>query len=124
MRSISVVYIKWEPSELGWPTLNKDGVVEKNVTPRYAWVMRDSRGDWIIGFTKGLGRSNTLQAELWGILEGLKLIHNKANMNLCVQIGCRQAFEVITTRIKVFGIGENFVRLIQKELSCFKKTNI
>lgn len=59
-----MICIKWEPPELDWITFNTDETVGKNVIARCIGVLRDSRGNWIIEFTKGLGRSNTLQAEL------------------------------------------------------------
>ncbi|KAK5794169.1 hypothetical protein PVK06_035378 [Gossypium arboreum] len=36
--------------------------------------VRDHNGEWIIGFTKYLGNCTVLEAELWGILNGLNLI--------------------------------------------------
>lgn len=84
MRSRFVIHIKWEPPELGWLTLNTSGAVWKNAKVSCGKVLRDSSDNWIIGYTKYLGRSNNLQAELWGILEEMKMIQNKANLNfLC-----------------------------------------
>ncbi|KAK5818964.1 hypothetical protein PVK06_023918 [Gossypium arboreum] len=37
-------------------------------------VLRDKEGQWIIGFHRFLGKCSVFNAELWGILEGLKLI--------------------------------------------------
>ncbi|KAH1067026.1 hypothetical protein J1N35_032013 [Gossypium stocksii] len=37
-------------------------------------VVRDKEGQWIMGFHRFLGKCSVFNAELWGILEGLKLI--------------------------------------------------
>ncbi|KAH1107908.1 hypothetical protein J1N35_011676 [Gossypium stocksii] len=39
-------------------------------------VLRDKEGRWIIGFHHFLGKCLVFNAELWGILEGLKLIQS------------------------------------------------
>ncbi|KAE8654582.1 hypothetical protein F3Y22_tig00117048pilonHSYRG00873 [Hibiscus syriacus] len=36
-------------------------------------LIRNMNGDWIIGFNKSIGISTPIQAELWGIFEGLQL---------------------------------------------------
>lgn len=37
-------------------------------------VVRDKEGHWITGFHRFLGKCSVFNAELWGILDGLKLI--------------------------------------------------
>ncbi|KAH1045985.1 hypothetical protein J1N35_036769 [Gossypium stocksii] len=37
-------------------------------------VVRDKKGLWITGFHRFLGKCSAFNVELWGILEGLKLI--------------------------------------------------
>lgn len=36
-------------------------------------MIRDNRGNWIIGFQKFLGKGSSILAELWGAFLGLKL---------------------------------------------------
>lgn len=122
--NIDVIFIKWEPPDPSCLTLNMNGTVGKNVIASCGGVLWVSNDNWIIRFTKGLGRSNMPQVELWGILEGLKRIHSKADMKLCVQTDFNPAFEAIKRGNKIAGIRENLVRLIHKELRRFNETTI
>jgi ribonuclease HI len=36
-------------------------------------VFRGDKGEWVCGFSKGLGSCSAYVAELWGVFEGLKL---------------------------------------------------
>ncbi|MBA0553492.1 hypothetical protein Golob_012670, partial [Gossypium lobatum] len=40
-------------------------------------VLRDHHGKWIIGFNRRLGLCSVLNAELWGILDGLTVLNIK-----------------------------------------------
>ncbi|KAE8676956.1 putative ADP-ribose pyrophosphatase [Hibiscus syriacus] len=48
-------------------------------------AVRDSACDWLIGFSKNIGVSSVLQAELWGIYKGLLLGRSFGLSNLIVQ---------------------------------------
>ncbi|MCI68031.1 ribonuclease H protein, partial [Trifolium medium] len=37
-------------------------------------VIRGSAGEWLGGFSKFIGNGNVYVAELWGVLEGLKIV--------------------------------------------------
>ncbi|KAK2654289.1 hypothetical protein Ddye_014145 [Dipteronia dyeriana] len=40
-------------------------------------VVRDHKKNWMVGFALNKGTGSVLEAELWGILEGLKLLWKK-----------------------------------------------
>ncbi|MBA0602371.1 hypothetical protein Gorai_002553, partial [Gossypium raimondii] len=48
----------------------------KDETWKISWkgILRDNHGEWIIGFCRQLGKCLILDAELWGILDGLSLV--------------------------------------------------
>ncbi|XP_052482520.1 uncharacterized protein LOC128036033 [Gossypium raimondii] len=63
----------WKNRE--WTYLNTDGAVQVDSGDTVAGgVQRGKNGEWILGYNKYLGNCSILDAELWGILDGLKLI--------------------------------------------------
>ena len=67
--------VKWVPPTLGWVKLNTDGSSLGN--PDQAGgggVIRDHAGHWIRGFTRRVGVTTSLAAELWALRDGLSLI--------------------------------------------------
>lgn len=69
-----LLYIRWKTPNLGWIKVNT-GVTMDPCSSSVACggFLRDSNGIWKRGFAKKLGRCSIFKAELWGILEGLKL---------------------------------------------------
>ncbi|MBA0643744.1 hypothetical protein Goklo_028008 [Gossypium klotzschianum] len=62
-----------------WVRLNTNGLVR--IEEGFATaegLARDHNGRWIIGFGRYLGNNRVREPELWGILDGLKLIMIKA----------------------------------------------
>ncbi|KAE8673137.1 hypothetical protein F3Y22_tig00111810pilonHSYRG00091 [Hibiscus syriacus] len=61
----------WSPPPRGWMCLNTDGAVATlDGRGSIGGVIRNSNGEWITGFTKNIGTTLILHAELWSIYEG------------------------------------------------------
>ncbi|KAE8657871.1 hypothetical protein F3Y22_tig00116976pilonHSYRG00007 [Hibiscus syriacus] len=59
----------------GWIALNTDGAVSNSTSLGSAGgLLRHSLGNWLRGFSKSLGITSPVHAELWGLFEGLKLV--------------------------------------------------
>ena len=43
-------------------------------------VVRDEHGNWVAGFTRHIGATNSFAAELWGLRDGL-LLCSKLNIS-------------------------------------------
>jgi hypothetical protein len=65
--------IHWQPPSLGWIRLNPDVAAKGENIAGCGGVPRGDSGEWICGFSKGLGVCSAYVAELWGVFEGLKL---------------------------------------------------
>ena len=65
--------IHWQSPDLGWIRLNTDGASKGEDIAGCGRVLRGNNGEWICGFSKGLGACSAYVAELWGVFEGLKL---------------------------------------------------
>ncbi|KAA3459823.1 Retrovirus-related Pol polyprotein LINE-1 [Gossypium australe] len=62
-----------------WVQLFTDGAVARaSENASTGGVVRDRDGNWILGFTHYLGRP--LEAELWGILDGILILLNKGRI--------------------------------------------
>ncbi|KAK8476484.1 hypothetical protein V6N11_008917 [Hibiscus sabdariffa] len=64
----------WINSELGWLCLNVDGAASLNTGEvSIGGFLRDHTGHFIFDFSKFIGCTNSLHAELWSLLVGLQL---------------------------------------------------
>ncbi|KAH1046624.1 hypothetical protein J1N35_037408 [Gossypium stocksii] len=69
-----------------WAYLFKDGAVARaSGNAAAGGVVRDRYGNWILGFTHYLGRCSPLEAEFWGILDGILIILNKGYKRVKIQ---------------------------------------
>ncbi|MFQ6644556.1 hypothetical protein Gotur_019473 [Gossypium turneri] len=48
-------------------------------------VVRDKEGIWIVGYHRFLGKCSVFDAELWGILDGLKIIQRRGHIHVTIQ---------------------------------------
>ena len=72
-----VRWIGWKAPEEGWVKLNTDGASKGKGLSGCGGIIRDHQGNWCGGFAKFVGTGSALIAELWGVLEGLKLAGRK-----------------------------------------------
>ncbi|MBA0621389.1 hypothetical protein Godav_007021, partial [Gossypium davidsonii] len=79
-------------------------------------VLRDHHGHSIIGFNRILGQGSIFNAELWGILDGLTILHNKCWDKVSIRI---DRVEVIQAIQAAFSRTSNsaLIRRIQQLLS-------
>ncbi|KAL4295689.1 hypothetical protein GQ457_12G025480 [Hibiscus cannabinus] len=64
--------VRWEAPPFQWCKLNVDGACD-SATGRASCggAIRSDLGQWLMGFSRHLGLCSSLEAELWGIFEGL-----------------------------------------------------
>ena len=69
------INICWHPPLTGYFKLNTDrSILHSNPTKASAGgLIRDSLGSWIGGFTRKIGITHSMVAELWGLRDGLTL---------------------------------------------------
>ena len=86
-RNKAVVPIGWLKLHEGWTKLNTDRSVMGN--PAMAGgggMIRGQEGEWIAGFARPLGRTNSCMAELWALRDGLLLAKELGINNLIVEL--------------------------------------
>lgn len=59
-------------------------------------VIRDMDGKWIIGFNHYLRNCNPLEAELWGIMDGLLFLLQYGFAKATIQTDSLEAFQLLT----------------------------
>ncbi|KAK8635385.1 hypothetical protein V6N13_004123 [Hibiscus sabdariffa] len=63
----------WSPPPPGWIKMNDDGVQWGSVGCfACGGVARGNGGEWVFGYNKGIGLCSIKEAELWGILIGMR----------------------------------------------------
>lgn len=90
------IQIAWEFPEPEYVKLNSDGMVRRNNTEAGCGaVIRDSKGGWIIGCTRSLGVCTTFKAEIWGILDGMRLAKKMNFSKVIVECDSMAAVQII-----------------------------
>jgi ribonuclease HI len=85
-RSYSASMIGWVPPKDGFVKLNTDGASKNMQQAGCGGIVRGSQGEWIRGYAKSVGMCNAFVAELWGVLEGLRIVKNMGfrKVELCI----------------------------------------
>ena len=67
-------HIRWEKPALGWMKLNTDGSFDDLLgVAGGGGLIRDEQGNWVAGYTRRVGRSNSFIAKAWALRDGLML---------------------------------------------------
>lgn len=83
-RHLVIKQVRWERPGEGWLKLNMDGAASDSLKSAGAGdVVRDDRGNWVVGFSRKIGKSNSFEAEIWGLCDGL-LLCNQMNFNAII----------------------------------------
>ena len=89
---------------VGWFKLNTDAsVLPSSGRAGGGGLLRDSNGAWVQGFSRLIGSSNVLLAELWALRDGLTMA---SNLNIEKLIIHMDASEVINLLSKPFSTNQ------------------
>lgn len=74
-RSRVCKFVTWEKLENRWCKVNTDGAHEDyDIVAKVGRVIQNHEGCWLSGFCRNIGRCFVVEGELWGVLDGLKLV--------------------------------------------------
>uniref|UniRef100_A0A2N9GG55 RNase H type-1 domain-containing protein n=1 Tax=Fagus sylvatica TaxID=28930 RepID=A0A2N9GG55_FAGSY len=93
-----LISVKWNPPPVNWAKLNTDGSVLGD--PGLAGgggVIRDSLGNWIGGFSRSIGITSCVQAELRALKDGLLLALDLEISKLEIEMDSSVAVESLKT---------------------------
>jgi ribonuclease HI len=94
----SPILVKWTPPPLGWFKLNTDGSSLGN--PGLAGgggVIRNHLGEWVGGFSRTIGFTTSVQAELRALKDGLLLAIDFEILNLEIEMDSLVAVDLINS---------------------------
>ena len=64
--------VSWEKPEPGWFKLNTDGSSRGSTgLTASGGLIRDEGGNWVIGFCRKIGRTDSFAAKMWALRDGL-----------------------------------------------------
>ncbi|KAH9776498.1 proline transporter 2 [Citrus sinensis] len=66
-------WIYWQPPRWPFLKLNTDGALKSSGLASAGGLVRNYCGEWVCGFSMKLGSCSIMEAELWGLYQGLKL---------------------------------------------------
>ncbi|KAK9047567.1 hypothetical protein V6N11_053406 [Hibiscus sabdariffa] len=88
--------IPWRNPEPGCLCLNVDGAVSLNTgKATIGGLLRDTAGNFIFGFSKYIGSTNSLHAELWALYVGIQLAWDHGVNFLQIQTDCKRVVELL-----------------------------
>ncbi|CAL8157237.1 unnamed protein product [Prunus armeniaca] len=93
------VMLRWEPPRSGCVKLNVDGTCMNASGKIGAYgVIRDCFREWCGGFAVNLGKSRILDAEIWGLLFGLRLAVAKGFTKILIEMDSHIAVNLFQQR--------------------------
>lgn len=97
--SHQVIFVAWDPPPPGVLKLNVDGSHRHQYgLSACGGLLRDYKGQFIIGFHRNLGASSSIAAEIWGLLLGLRLAKSMSVGSLLVELDSRVVTHMVTLR--------------------------
>ncbi|KAK5771112.1 hypothetical protein PVK06_047287 [Gossypium arboreum] len=86
-------------------------------------VIRDNKGEWILGYNRFLGECSIAIAELWGVLDGLLILQKQGYDEVIIQ--SNNIENVISINDNKMGDSKNsLIRRIQQVLAFEKKWSL
>lgn len=77
--------LKWIPPEPNFYKLNTDGVHTPALhTDGIGGLIRNHNGDWIVGLLGNMPRQSSISAELFALIQGLKLASQRDQSLCCI----------------------------------------
>lgn len=58
-------------------------------------VIRDQVGNWLLGYSRHLGSCSILEAELWGIFEGINMAWSLGVRRIEVECDSKMALQLV-----------------------------
>ena len=129
-----MVRVRWEKPHAGWCCLSTDGSTSASSgRAGCGSLIRDEQGEWVRGFSRGLGCLDSFIAELWGLRDGLMLYKNMNLNAVNVQLDAMAVVQLLTsptiTNLSVLPLIDDCRQLISQIaqvwiVHCFCEANL
>ncbi|KAF7800797.1 putative ribonuclease H protein [Senna tora] len=88
--------ITWKNPEKNWIKINVDGSYKSNTSSSACGgVARDHDGNWLFGFSKKIGASSALHAEIWSIWTAMKIAKDKDLPRIIIETDSKLALDLL-----------------------------
>ena len=92
--------VRWMKLAAGWLKLNTDGfVMGASGLAGSGGLVRDSNGQWIIGFAKPISAASRIAVELFALREGLALCVELKVHAIAVELDASAAISLVSSNI-------------------------
>ena len=127
----NVLHVGWKqppPPPFGFFKLNTNGSTRGNPSLALAGgLIRDHNGMWIGSFSRNIGFTHSMAAELWGLRDGLLLAKNLNIKKLMIETDAQTITNVLNSR-SVFPDSPhpylNIINDCESLLQCFEEARI
>ncbi|KAK1584321.1 hypothetical protein Q3G72_031946 [Acer saccharum] len=115
--------VSWEPPSEGWIKLNIDGSCD-SVSGHIAvgGIMRNHCKYWMKGFVASKGVGTVIEAELWGLFEGLTVAWNDGIRRLIAETDSLETVQLITNDTNpnhpLFSLIQSCKHIVNADWSC------
>ena len=93
--------IKWEKPVNGWRKLNVDGASLVNTGKAGGGgLLRDEEGNWLGGFARRIGSTNSFTVELWALRDGLILCNQLKVQAVNIELDAKAVVDAINLQGK------------------------
>ncbi|KAK3193441.1 hypothetical protein Dsin_024751 [Dipteronia sinensis] len=121
-------YIAWSPPLEGWVKLNVDGSLNPNSGSIAAGgVIRDHKKNWLCGFAVKRGIGSVVEAELWGLLEGLKIALKAGFRKILVDSDSQNSVKLLSNPTPpnhpLFSLIQSCKALLEEHWCCYVQHN-
>ena len=90
--------VRWERPDQGKLKLNIDGLAQGNSgLAGGGGVLRDDQGNWVLGYSRKIGRTTSFLAEWWALRDGLHLCLSKNHLDVEVELDAKIIEYALTT---------------------------
>ncbi|KAL4326271.1 hypothetical protein GQ457_11G005490 [Hibiscus cannabinus] len=94
--SLATPLIRWQAPQEGWIKINTDAAVAgSDRLATIGGVFRDHTGKWIFGFSRKVGVSTVLIAELWAIHDALQRAWDRGLRKINLESDCLDAVRIL-----------------------------
>ena len=90
--------VRWRRPDQGKLKLNIDGSAQGNSgLAGGGGVLRDNRGNWVLGYSRKIERTTSSLAEWWALRDGLHLCLSKNHLDVVVELDLEIIVDALTT---------------------------
>ena len=88
--------VSWVRPDLGWFKLNTDGASRGSTgSAAGGGLIRDEVGNWVIGFSRKIGRTDSFAAEMWALCDGLQLCQQMSARAVLIKLDAKALVDVL-----------------------------